>query len=273
MVSASREHFACFSELNLAQCMSEKLVGIVAEQNNFCNNPNQFLRQALGQIAAASQDLTGSCLGQKHSASVVYHHFTIITSTVTSAAQIDALQTYAASVMVSNVVSQQRAEGAEALRAALQQRTEDAEAANATLVKQALAANELCSSVQRRLHKLDQANKSLRCRLHEQEQVAQRAQLLKYQLKTEEHKAEELIAIFWQEHAQALQAVQAELSTANSKLADSQKGALAAHPCSPAALSTGLAGLWSVASEAQRHHRLLQSPEYVGALRFDHQAL
>ena len=88
-------------------------------------------------------------------------------------AQIDALQTYAASVMVSNVVSQQRAEGAEALRAALQQRTEDAEAANATLVKQALAANELCSSVQRRLHKLDQANKSLRCRLHEQEQVAQ----------------------------------------------------------------------------------------------------
>ncbi|KAL0038846.1 hypothetical protein WJX79_010562 [Trebouxia sp. C0005] len=60
-------------------------------------------------------------------------------------AQIDALQTYAASVMVSNVVSQQRAEGAEALRAALQQRTEDAEAANATLTGLDQATPNACS--------------------------------------------------------------------------------------------------------------------------------
>ncbi|DBA75982.1 TPA: hypothetical protein ACH3X2_008916 [Trebouxia sp. C0005] len=169
-------------------------------------------------------------------------------------AQLEAQQTYAAGVLASHVALQQRAEGAEAFCAALQQHKEDAEAANAALAKQAQAANELCSSVLRRLHEVEQANKSLRCQLHEQEQVTQGlqavkeqlqtqlsaererakgaeqgAQLLECQLKTEGQKAEELLAGLRQEHAQALQAVQAELSTANSKLADSQKDALAAH--------------------------------------------
>ncbi|DBA96824.1 TPA: hypothetical protein ACH3X3_012987 [Trebouxia sp. C0006] len=169
-------------------------------------------------------------------------------------ADIQALKLDADRMAASNAVLQQRAEGAEAAQAALQQRTEDAEAAKATLEEKVQAADDLCSSVQMSLHESEQAMKSLRCQLNEQEQVAQslqadsenlqaqlraeqehagdaeqRAQLLKSQLQIEEQKTVNLVATLGEEHAQTLQAVQGELSTANSKLADSEKDAAVSH--------------------------------------------
>ncbi|KAL0043950.1 hypothetical protein WJX82_008287 [Trebouxia sp. C0006] len=229
------------------------------------NSPSQFLGHALGQIAAASQGkmVQNFVMESCDEGTRCFEIAEVLKDFKQDflEADIQALKLDADRMAASNAVLQQRAEGAEAAQAALQQRTEDAEAAKATLEEKVQAADDLCSSVQMSLHESEQAMKSLRCQLNEQEQVAQslqadsenlqaqlraeqehagdaeqRAQLLKSQLQIEEQKTVNLVATLGEEHAQTLQAVQGELSTANSKLADSEKDA-ARHGATPQAFS------------------------------------